>query len=219
MPKELKKRQRGGRSKKKNNDSDQQAPLEGEIKTQRNDAEFLEQDFVSLNDVEKPSAGPSGTLATSALAPPPAFGQNEIDPAAPFGFVDPDVKAYFRSVDERLREWEGLGLVDVEDEESELEGEPTLCHIKPLPYTLSETPHLIQTGRAFCTQVYRNCDLWNSSCRRIRIALSLWRGCCTPWVTGDEEWLPTPLLASMCWLPPQLTVKRFLTLASAAGTF
>lgn len=120
MPKELKKRQRGGRSKKKNNDSDQQAPLEGEVKPRQADAEFLEQDFVSLNDVEKTAAGPSGT---SALAPPPAFGQNEIDPAAPFGFVDPDIKAYFRSVDERLREWEGLGLVNGEDEESELEGE------------------------------------------------------------------------------------------------
>lgn len=32
--------------------------------------------------------------------------QNEdVDREAPFGYVDPDVKAYFRTVDQQLREW------------------------------------------------------------------------------------------------------------------
>jgi nucleolar protein 9 len=44
------------------------------------------------------------------------------DPAAPFGYVDPDIKAYFKSVDEKLREWEEIGLAPGEGEESELEG-------------------------------------------------------------------------------------------------
>lgn len=118
MPKELKKRQRGGRSKKKN-DSEPQGQADVGTGTQQNETEFHEQDFVSLADVPAPSAGPSQPRPVAAM---PALGNNEVDPAAPFGFVDPDIKAYFRSVDERLREWEGLGLVVGEDAESELEG-------------------------------------------------------------------------------------------------
>lgn len=118
MPKELKKRQRGGRSKKKN-ESDQQTQADVETKPQQNDTEFHEQDFVALGDTPKPSAGPSMTRSVVART---RIDNNEVDPAAPFGFVDPDIKAYFRSVDERLREWEGLGLVSSEDAESELEG-------------------------------------------------------------------------------------------------
>lgn len=122
MPKELKKRQRGGRSKKKN-DPDQQTRAQVETRSQPNDSEFHEQDFVALDGGSVSLAGPSLSKAANDA---PTQGGNEVDPAAPFGFVDPDVKAYFRSVDERLREWEGLGLGLGEDEESELEG--------PYPY-------------------------------------------------------------------------------------
>lgn len=46
-----------------------------------------------------------------------------VDPAAPFGYVDPDVKAYFRTVDTQLREWqenqhEGEVEEDVDPNES-----------------------------------------------------------------------------------------------------
>lgn len=46
-----------------------------------------------------------------------------VDPAAPFGYVDPDVKAYFRTVDTQLREWqdnqhEGEVQEDVDPNES-----------------------------------------------------------------------------------------------------
>ncbi|PVF92971.1 ARM repeat-containing protein [Serendipita vermifera] len=33
-----------------------------------------------------------------------------LNPEAPFGFCDPDVKAYFRTVDTQLREWQELGV-------------------------------------------------------------------------------------------------------------
>jgi hypothetical protein len=32
------------------------------------------------------------------------------NPEAPFGFCDPDVKAYFRTVDKQLMEWQELGI-------------------------------------------------------------------------------------------------------------
>ena len=118
MPKEIKKRQRGGRSKKKS-DPDQQTQAPVETRSQPNDSEFHEQDFVALDGGSGPLAGPSLSRAANDA---PTQGGHEVDPAAPFGFVDPDVKAYFRSVDERLREWEGLGLGLGEDAESELEG-------------------------------------------------------------------------------------------------
>ena len=119
MPKEFKKRQRGGRSKKKN-DSDQQNQAEIEAKSLSNRSEFHEQDFVALDGSLGPSSGP---IVPRVANDPQIQGGNEVDPAAPFGFVDPDIKAYFRSVDERLREWEGLGLRSGADAESELEGE------------------------------------------------------------------------------------------------
>jgi len=32
------------------------------------------------------------------------------NPEAPFGFCEPDVKAYFRTVDKQLLEWQELGI-------------------------------------------------------------------------------------------------------------
>src|SRR4051794_40229641 len=37
------------------------------------------------------------------------------NPEAPFGFCDPDVKAYFRTVDKQLLEWQELGLENKEE--------------------------------------------------------------------------------------------------------
>ena len=36
---------------------------------------------------------------------------------APFGLVDPDLKAYFRTVDDKLREWQELSGQDVTENE------------------------------------------------------------------------------------------------------
>lgn len=46
------------------------------------------------------------------------------DPSAPFGLLDPDVKAYFRQVEERITEWENVPVQLGEDGEEEREGEP-----------------------------------------------------------------------------------------------
>ena len=46
----------------------------------------------------EPQAGPSW-IVSSSNAP-------EINPEAPFGYVDADVKAYFRTVDVQLRDWQ-----------------------------------------------------------------------------------------------------------------
>jgi len=36
----------------------------------------------------------------------PAQDSEEAHPEAPFGYVDPDVKAYFRTVDDQIRTWQ-----------------------------------------------------------------------------------------------------------------
>lgn len=59
---------------------------------------------------EEPEAGPSWIIpATHRDAP-------QENPEAPFGYVDADVKAYFRTVDVQLREWQ-------ENEEQAVEGD------------------------------------------------------------------------------------------------
>lgn len=44
--------------------------------------------------------------------------ETEVNTETPFGCVDPDVKAYFRTVDEKLKEWQDIRPND-EDGESE----------------------------------------------------------------------------------------------------
>jgi nucleolar protein 9 len=39
-----------------------------------------------------------------------ASSEAAFNPEAPFGFCDPDVKAYFRTVDKQLAEWLELGI-------------------------------------------------------------------------------------------------------------
>ncbi len=73
------------------------------------------------DQVTESQAGPSSQPYQGEGAPS-RFPDGK-DPAAPFGYVDPDIKAYFKSVDEKLREWEEIGLAPGEGEESELEGE------------------------------------------------------------------------------------------------
>ena len=48
-------------------------------------------------EAEVAEAGPSWILPAR---------QNAVDLAAPFGFVDAEVKAYFRTVDVQIREWQ-----------------------------------------------------------------------------------------------------------------
>lgn len=50
------------------------------------------------------------------------------DPAFPFGELDPDVKAYFRNVEDQIKDWEGTSSVG-----EEREGEPSPLRRDCLP--------------------------------------------------------------------------------------
>lgn len=67
---------------------------------------------------EQEEAGPSWIVHRQA---------EEVNPEAPFGYVDAEVKAYFRTADLQIREWQEPGRPDVgEDEESDPnEGKPS----------------------------------------------------------------------------------------------
>jgi nucleolar protein 9 len=47
---------------------------------------------------EGPSSGPSWIV--------PRHDSKQLNPEAPFGYVDPELKAYFRTVDDQLKEWQ-----------------------------------------------------------------------------------------------------------------
>jgi nucleolar protein 9 len=52
-----------------------------------------------VEPIEEPRGEPSWIV--------PASGQTEeVNPEAPFGYVDADVKAYFRTVDVQIRNWQ-----------------------------------------------------------------------------------------------------------------
>lgn len=57
---------------------------------------------------EEPQAGPSWIV--------PAAQNSEFNPEAPFGYVDSEVKAYFRTVDVQIREWQDERYPVAEDE-------------------------------------------------------------------------------------------------------
>lgn len=50
------------------------------------------------DDHQQPSAEPSWIISAPQV--------EDAHPEAPFGYVDPDVKAYFRTVDEQIRTWQ-----------------------------------------------------------------------------------------------------------------
>ena len=48
-----------------------------------------------------PSSGPSWIVSRA-----PDSNQDQVNPEAPFGYVDPEMKAYFRTVEDQLKEWQ-----------------------------------------------------------------------------------------------------------------
>ncbi|KAH9059317.1 armadillo-type protein [Lactarius vividus] len=50
---------------------------------------------------EGPSSGPSWIVSRA-----PNSNQDQVDSEAPFGYVDPEMKAYFRTVEDQLKEWQ-----------------------------------------------------------------------------------------------------------------
>jgi hypothetical protein len=79
MPKEL--RKRGKRHRK--SAADHQTP-----------AQEQEQGLID----DGPSSGPSWIV--------PREDSKQVNPEAPFGYVDPEIKAYFRTFDDQLKEWQ-----------------------------------------------------------------------------------------------------------------
>ena len=60
---------------------------------------------------QEPEAGPSWIVQAPDASGP--------DPNAPFGYVDAEVKAYFRTVDVQLREWQEEGHAFAESEDAD----------------------------------------------------------------------------------------------------
>jgi hypothetical protein len=89
MPREFRKR---GKKTKKSSDKDQWKPSRDEQ---------VPQDDQDEPDHE-PHAGPSWII-------PASKNSEEINLEAPFGFLDVDVKAYFRTVDLQIRSWQDNG--------------------------------------------------------------------------------------------------------------
>ena len=84
MPRENRKR---GRKHKKAKDEGQQ--------------EYEQQIDYTETETQTQGAGPSWIVDKKNLDT-----DEQLSSDAPFGFVDPDLKAYFRTVDEKLREWQ-----------------------------------------------------------------------------------------------------------------
>ncbi|KAG7446006.1 ARM repeat-containing protein [Guyanagaster necrorhizus] len=72
------------------------------------DAEFGEQEHTERKFEPEPEAGPSWIVANPQ--------QDQVDSEAPFGYLDADVKAYFRTVDVQIRQWQD-GQVEVDEDE------------------------------------------------------------------------------------------------------
>lgn len=75
-------------------------------KTPAEDVQVIEE------EVEAPQAGPSWIVPAQNTG-------TEVNTDAPFGYVDPDVKAYFKTVDQRIREWQDNQAPGAEAEEFE----------------------------------------------------------------------------------------------------
>lgn len=108
MPREL--RKRGKRKGKKENDPEVELPHE--------QAPTAAPDFVPLED---DSAGPSWISANNTL--------DAKNIEAPFGYVEADLQAYFRSVDLKIREWQdehGPGEWNEQLDVDPIEGAPSL---------------------------------------------------------------------------------------------
>ncbi|KAJ6567278.1 armadillo-type protein [Mycena vulgaris] len=62
---------------------------------------------------QQQSAGPSW------IVPGPTNAEDDVNPEAPFGYVDVDVKAYFRTVDVQIRDWQDNAVEPGTNEDSD----------------------------------------------------------------------------------------------------
>lgn len=61
------------------------------------------------HEEEEPQAGPSWIVSAPS--------DSVYNPEAPFGYVDSEIKAYFRTVDVQIREWQEEGYAVAKDED------------------------------------------------------------------------------------------------------
>ena len=131
-------------------------------KKQKEDEEHHAQTY--LQHEEQAEAGPSWIVHRQA---------EEVNPEAPFGYVDAEVKAYFRTVDLQIREWQEQGRPDVGEDE---ENDPNEGKLPPaMPPSLWTSMRLQTDG---CSSWLRSLR-WKekkSNWQQIRIARLSWRG-------------------------------------------
>jgi nucleolar protein 9 len=110
MPKEFRKR---GKKNKKSVDQD-------EWKTSKDDGTHqkpVDSESIGFpdNNYEAAHAGPSWII-------PAQKASEEINLEAPFGYLDADVKAYFRTVDLQIRDWQENGADERNEDRDPNEG-------------------------------------------------------------------------------------------------
>ena len=69
----------------------------------------------SYIEAQSQGAGPSWIVDKKTID------ADKLDSDAPFGFVEPDLKAYFRTVDDKLREWQDNMIKDELEADNEVD--------------------------------------------------------------------------------------------------
>ena len=89
------------------------------------------------------SSAPAGdaTAASDGETAQPAWGrQPGLDGDYPFGVLNPDLKAYFRNVDDQIRDWEGVSSAGEEREDRSLFLASVLSELRSNELTVSTDP-------------------------------------------------------------------------------
>lgn len=107
----------------------------------------------------------------------------EAHPEAPFGYVDPDVKAYFRTVDEQIQSWQEEGT-QLGDEDGDLDPNEGACVCLNIDaqYLLASW-HILKQNVYSLLQLLVRCQGKRNSLLRIQIVLLYWREWHIQWMT------------------------------------
>ena len=106
---------------------------------------------------------------------------DDAHPEAPFGYVDPDVKAYFRTVDEQIQSWQEDGNQS-DDEDGDLNPNEGACF--PLNInTQCLLDVVVKQNVYYLLQLSVRCQGKRSSLPQIQIVLLYWSEWHTQWMT------------------------------------
>ena len=81
-------------------------------KSEKHDDEYVQ---ATTQAVEEMAIEPTQDVGPSWIRP----AESEFNPEAPFGYVDADVKAYFRTVDTQMRDWQENAVHAEENEDTD----------------------------------------------------------------------------------------------------